>query len=300
MNRVLLIFLTIVLTISLAACGEPQGDGDRDPTPNVFETTADGTDVFDGNVSTIDMSNKQKGYVMVKYGGDKSKIKLQVNKDGGAVYTYDLDANGRYEAFPLSLGSGNYTFVINENISGNSYAVVDSTTFEVTLETEFSPFLHPSQYVSFLPESAIVPLSQELATGASTDLDVVTSVYEYVVENIEYDYEKADAVDTFYIPSIDETLTTKKGLCFDYAAVMTSMLRVQGIPTQLVIGYAGETYHAWLSVYTEETGWINDMIEFDGEEWVRLDPTFASTNEQNPDIYQYIGDGTNYNAMYFY
>ncbi len=300
MAKTFTIILILICSLSLTSCFFSEPAGDRDPTPVVLTTTADGVDVFNGNVSIVDMSNKQKGYVMVKYVGEKTKIKLQVNKDGGPVYTYDLDQSGAFEAFPLSLGSGNYTFVVNENISGNSYAVVDSVSFEVALETEFSPFLHPSQYVGFVPTSAIVPLSEQLATGASDDLDVVTSVYEYVVENIAYDYEKADTIDTFYIPKVDETLELKKGLCFDYAAVMTSMLRVQGIPTQLVIGYAGETYHAWLSVYTEETGWINDMIEFDGEHWVRLDPTFASTNNENPDIYQYIGDGTNYNAMYFY
>ena len=41
------------------------------------------------------------------------------------------------------------------------------------------------------------------------------------------------------LPSVDETLKTKKGICFDYAALMTAMLRSQGIPTKLEIGYQG-------------------------------------------------------------
>ena len=34
---------------------------------------------------------------------------------------------------------------------------------------------------------------------------------------------------------------------------MTGMLRSQGIPSKLVVGYAGTAYHAWISVWTEET-----------------------------------------------
>ena len=77
-----------------------------------------------------------------------------------------------------------------------------------------------------------------------------------MINNITYDTKKAETVENGYLPDVDETLETQKGICFDYAALMTSMLRSQGIPTKLQIGYAGKVYHAWISVYLEETGWI--------------------------------------------
>ena len=49
----------------------------------------------------------------------------------------------------------------------------------------------------------------------------------------------------------------EKGICFDYAALMTAMLRSQGIPTKLEIGYSGEVYHAWISTYIDEIGWVD-------------------------------------------
>ena len=58
---------------------------------------------------------------------------------------------------------------------------------------------------------------------------------------------------------------------------MTGMLRSQGIPCKLVIGYAGTVYHAWISVWSEDTGWIDSAIYFNGTTWQRMDPTFAST-----------------------
>ena len=81
---------------------------------------------------------------------------------------------------------------------------------------------------------------------------------------------------------------------------MTGMLRSQGVPCKLVVGYAGTAYHAWISVWTEDTGWIDGVIFFDGAVWQRLDPTFASYDNQSDAIMEYIGDGTNYSEKYFY
>ena len=90
------------------------------------------------------------------------------------------------------------------------------------------------------------------------------------------------------------------GICFDYAALMAGMLRSQGVPCKLVIGYAGDVYHAWISVWSEETGWIEGIVFFDGENWQRMDPTFASSAEGDPAILEYIGNGSHYSAKYIY
>ncbi len=78
------------------------------------------------------------------------------------------------------------------------------------------------------------------------------------------------------------------------------MLRSQDIPTKLVVGYSGNLYHAWISVYLEGQGWVDDVIYFDGTSWKLMDPTFASSSGQSKEIMQYIGDGSNYRAKYSY
>jgi hypothetical protein len=60
---------------------------------------------------------------------------------------------------------------------------------------------------------------------------------------------------------------------------------------------SGGIYHAWISVWTPETGWINNVIQFDGTDWRMMDPTLASSNSANKDV---IGNGTNYSMMYQY
>jgi len=94
-------------------------------------------------------------------------------------------------------------------------------------------------------------------------------------------------------------LERKKGICFDYAALMAAMLRSQNVPCKLVVGYAGEVYHAWISVWTEENGWIDGMIFFDGHAWKRMDPTFASSQSGGKEITEYIENGK-YTAKYLY
>lgn len=126
------------------------------------------------------------------------------------------------------------------------------------------------------------------------------AVYDFVVNNITYDKQLAATVQSGYLPVLDSVLASKKGICFDYAALMTGMLRSQGVPCKLVVGYAGTAYHAWISVWSDETGWINGAIYFDGTSWQRMDPTFASSGRQSAAIMQYIGDGKNYTAKYFY
>ena len=124
----------------------------------------------------------------------------------------------------------------------------------------------------------------ELAAGCSSDLEVVTAIYNYVTSNITYDHNKASNVQSGYTSNVDEILTSGTGICLDYASVMASMLRSQHIPTRLEVGYAGTAYHAWISTYIEEQGWVNGIIQFDGKNWELMDPTFASTSSKPEDF----------------
>ena len=99
---------------------------------------------------------------------------------------------------------------------------------------------------------------------------------------------------------VDKVLEAKKGICFDYSAVMAAMLRSQGIPCKLVIGYAGTVYHAWINVYIEGVGWVDKAIYFDGKTWTLMDPTFVSTGKGSASIMKYVTTASNYSAKYAY
>lgn len=265
---------------------------------NLLLPVASGTATKSGGGAEIDYSNIADGYVMARFAqSNTSRLKVQVTGPT-TTYTYDLPT-GSWVTFPLSDGNGEYKTTVLQNTTGNKYAALASATFSVTLKDDFAPFLRPNQYVDYSNATQTVAKAAELTNGKSA-LDKVAAVYDYVVGNMTYDKDKAATVQSGYLPNLDSVLAAKKGICFDYAALMTGMLRSQGVPCKMVVGYAGTAYHAWVSVWTEETGWIDGAIFFDGKVWQRMDPTFASSGNSSESIMQYIGDGSNYTTKYLY
>ena len=265
----------------------------------LLQPVASGVLTKENEKAVIDYSNTKDGYVMVCYTAATSKrLKAQV-KGPTTTYTYNL-VQGEWDTFPLSDGNGSYQVVVYENISGTKYATTLSVRFDVTLEDEFAPFLRPNQYVDYGVAPNTVAKAEELTEGKTDPLEKVQAVYDFVVQNITYDRQLAATVQSGYLPVLDTVLANKTGICFDYASLMTGMLRSQGVPCKLVVGYAGTAYHAWISVWSEETGWVDGAIYFDGVSWQRMDPTFASSGRQSAAIMQYIGDGKNYTVKYLY
>ena len=271
----------------------------RDSTPRVLTPSADGVTVYQNDFASIDTSNTSQGYVMVKYNGTNEKVKLQITCPDQSCYTYLISDRGAYDTFPLTAGNGSYALQVLENVAGDTYTVSLAQSINVNIEDEFLPFLYPNQYVNFHTDSKAVSKGSDLAKGTYSDLDVVQNIYNYVIKNISYDTEKAQNVSYGYVPDIDDTLSSKKGICFDYAALMASMLRSQNIPTKLEVGYSGDAYHAWISTYIDDKGWVDDIIQFNGDTWQIMDPTLAATNDSAA-VKKYIGDGSHYVVKYTY
>lgn len=270
----------------------------RQSTLSTLVPDASGKTVYKNKQVSIDASNTKSGYVMIQYAGKSDKAKLQITIPDGTIYTYTLGNTG-YETFPLTGGNGSYQIDVLEHVKDDMYALVFSKKIKVSIENEFDPFLYPNQYVRFTADTKAVALGQELSGKSSDDLNYVQNVYYYIIENIAYDAAKAADAPTDYLPDIDETLRSKKGICFDYASLMAALLRSQSIPTKLEVGYSGESYHAWISVYLKEKGWVDDIIEFDGNSWSLMDPTLAANNSSKS-VGKYVGDGSNYTVKYSY
>ncbi len=251
----------------------------------------------------IDISNRSEGYIVAHYTGGNDKVKLILRKTGerSGDYVYDL-VRGGYDVIPLSGGSGTYELSINENITGDRYAIIFTDSFNANVANEFRMYLYPNQYVSFGASSQAVRLAEQLTANATDVFKAVENIYNHIVANIAYDTDKAKRASlgqmTGYLPDVDQTLARGKGICFDYAATAAAMLRSQGISTRLVIGYSGSAYHAWIDVHVDGKGFVN-AIRFNGESWVLMDPTYAAAYAA-AGVSAYVGDGTNYNPIYYY
>ncbi len=265
----------------------------------LLKPIASGTAVASNQYGSIDYSHTEDGYVMVQFTAHTSK-RLKAKVQGpDTTYTYNLPP-GEWTVFPLSDGNGAYQVNVYENIEDNRYALVLSADMSVTLKDEFAPFIRPNQYVNYENATATMETAASLAGHTDDILEKVELIYNYVVDNIKYDKKKAAGITSGYLPDLDTVLADKKGICFDYASLMTGMLRSLGVPCKLVVGYAGEVYHAWISVWSEKTGWVDGAVFFDGTSWQRMDPTFASGNRNDSDAMEFIGNGANYTTKYIY
>lgn len=240
--------------------------------------TQPGQRVYQDHGILIDYSNNAFGYVSILAPENTQRQKAQV-LFGDQIYTYDLVPN-EYVIIPLQLGEGSYTLRTLVQVKDTQYSITSSLNLEVTLADENSPYLYPNQMVNYDANTKAILKSFELTQESTSDLRRVYEIYTYITQTIDYDYEKAEvAKTTFILPIIDETYLSEKGICFDYAALMTAMLRAQHIPTRIITGVTDVGYHAWVEVYLKDQGWINPSLYFATEEWKRVDPTFDSMGE---------------------
>ena len=300
----------ILIAGLLAGCGSAIGNPAESPPPeppavrlrevSIPVPLAAGIAAEENDKAVIDYSNASDGYVMVRYHQVTSNdLMVLIDSPNGEQYSYMLHP-GEYEVFPLTEGDGQYSVTVCEQIDNLKFKVVIRAHMDVALANPLSPFLRPSQHVNYNKDSAAVKKAGEVTSGTQDLIGDISAVYSFVINNISYDEQLAQTVESGYLPDVDAVLASGKGICFDYAALMTAMLRSLGIPTKLVFGYTGEFYHAWISVYSEEEGWIDNIIFFDGINWMLMDPTFASGKNQSREAARFIGDGSNYLAKFQY
>lgn len=285
-----------------AAAKEGSSGGTPYVKPAFAESPFNAGAAQSGNGVQIDTSSVSKGYVVVAATSAKA-LKCKVTFDGnGMEYTYDVPGNGSPTVLPLQSGSGHYKVRVLENTTGTKYRPLLEVEADAALESDFSPFMRPNQFVNYSQGSACVAKANELSGKVSTEIEVVSSIYAYIRDNIKYDYPKAEQVVsgaiTGYIPNPDSTLSSGTGICFDYASLAAAMLRSQGIPTQLITGYVqnGEVYHAWNLIYLKDGGKITVGIKAPKNSWQNIDLTFAATGGDS----SFIGSGTDYVQEYVY
>lgn len=267
------------------------------PPASLTIPSLDANAAVSDNGALIDASNADNGWVAASAQSD-IRLKFQVIK-GEMSYNYDLPGDGTPIVCPINMGSGSYTFRIMQNTSGTNYVEICSVAMDVSLESEFAPYLVPTVFCNYTESSSAVKKGRELASGARNQGDALAAVYDWVCANISYDAAKAEDLSdkSGYVPDPDSTLASGTGICFDYSALCAAMLRGLGIPCQVVTGYVSpnDLYHAWNMVYIDGT-WQAVGIDVRANTWSRVDSTFGAS----PSYKEYVGDGINYTDRYIY
>ena len=211
-------------------------------------------------VVEFDETNLTSGIIGVSYNQQTElKLKVKIVKvDTQEKRYYDLEP-GRMERFPLPLGDGAYQISVLKQYDASSYIRTASKDVTLELSDERNLYLASIQNIEWNQEMASIQLAQTLTAEATTDREKLQIIYGYITKNFSYDYDKAANMKSWYRTDVDLTLADKKGVCYDYSALMAAMLRSVGVPTKLVKGYTTRMagYHAWNQVYLEGSGWVN-------------------------------------------
>lgn len=315
-RRAAAVALAIVLALGaapLAGCGSAtegvtaaasNGGADQGSTSGpAFERPPLATAQLDADAATIehdsmiDVSHASQGYVAAS-AQNASRVKLLVEKDG-ARYTYDLPGDGTAVVAPFNLGDGAYEVQVMQNTEGDRYASINSVSVDVSLDSEFEPFLRPNVFCAYDETSACVAKANELTADAENEGDALRAIYTWIADNIRYDTGKAEqlADATGYVPNPDATLAEGSGICFDYVSLGAAMLRSQGIPTKIVTGYVSpdNIYHAWNLVYLDGS-WRSVEVSVEADTWTRIDLTFAAAGGSE----RTVGDAKEYTDRFIY
>jgi len=102
-------------------------------------------------------------------------------------------------------------------------------------------------------------LSDEICADGDTDEEKVQAIYNWMIVNFEYDYDYQPLLQYF---NVRRTLSTHKGVCYDFANLFAAFCRSQNIPCYVVDGtpYNRATEdHTWNRVYYDGCWWDLDV-----------------------------------------
>ena len=108
-------------------------------------------------------------------------------------------------------------------------------------------------------DTKTVEIADEICVDCDTNEDKVKAIYEWMIYNFEYDYDCQPFIQYF---NVHKTLTTKKGICYDFSHLFAALCRSQNIPCYVVDGDKRENvqyHHTWNRVYFNDSWWNIDV-----------------------------------------
>jgi transglutaminase-like putative cysteine protease len=200
-----------------------------------------------------------------------SRVKMYQDHDGNIVHHFNIP--GRHSRLTLTAEA----FVecrppdpLPDNLGVDAWVRLDSATPSGRFWDELNPSL-------FAHRTALLDaLAVEIGLARGDDpLCAVKRVMGDVHKRFEYS-PKSTRVDS----PIDDALSSRRGVCQDFAHVLIALVRRLGIPCRYVSGYLFQPADGAARSFDGAThAWIEAWLP--GLEWVGFDPTHNTTTGEH-------------------
>lgn len=224
----------------------------------------------------LDKPDKKQveGYIRISGSTNNSRIKLMVSgADNQVWYDVKLD-NGKFDEEIWFDKQGKYTIEIMVNEYDRKYSYGPGITVENT--EELDKYLIPAKHIESSNEE-IINTAREITKSCSNDLEKARTIYDWVTDNIQFDYDKLlrhknGQYDNEY--GALNTINSGKGVCYDYATLAAALCRSLGLRAKVAEGDLNngplKGFHAWNEIYIGESN-----------SWISIDTTLGATNGED-------------------
>ena len=227
------------------------------------------------------------------------ELRMQPRSEGPqTLRSFQIATNPRAQLYAYTDHLGNAVYHFNllrehEELRIEAQAVVELGAFphwpdhlddlewgrynNYNLSDDHFDMLGPSKFARFSPELATFMKIAELEKPQGDPLSALKKLNRAIYDSFEYE----SGITEVHSP-IETALRERRGVCQDFAHIMTAIARAWGIPARYVSGYmyhrgnkdrsGADATHAWVEAYMPSLGWVgfdptNNIMA--GERYVR-------------------------------
>lgn len=198
---------------------------------------------------------------------DTSGQKIFVNKLDPAPVSTRLDPDGNVLADYRV--PANTTTVVHTDISAQVKYLeydLDKGGSKSDIPTDIAKNYTGSTQYWQTSDTALAAKAKEAASGKTKVVDIVRSIHQLTKDTLTYNNEKIKY--NIRQGSTKALQNPENAVCLEYSDLMIALLRSQGIPARMPVGYAYagslkqskaviDSLHSWVEAYIPGIGWIN-------------------------------------------
>lgn len=167
------------------------------------------------------------------------------------------------------------------------YRLPPQSTLTITAHVFAEIYVQPRQVVYPLPDklkqtylqsTEFWPSNNQTFQALATTYNTPESIYTYVIDTLNYDYEKVNQQITRK-GAENALLYPTEAVCMEFTDVFITMARAAGIPARQAVGYAYTTNPKLrpLSLVTDVLHAWPEYYDATRQRWIPVDPTWGDT-----------------------